>query len=99
MGSERAYHKARLPVAEATTPGDSQTAITDLYKGRISEVAQLRAIQEELRNKLDSLSELGETESLRLQMAMDRVSKMMSTLSNLRKKMSDAACTITQNFK
>jgi len=34
---------------------------------------------------------MGETESLRLQMAMDRLSKMMSTLSNLLKKMSDTA--------
>ena len=49
--------------------------------------------------KLDSLSEMGEMESLRLQMAMDRVSKMMSTLSNLLKKMSDTASQITQNLK
>jgi len=48
---------------------------------------------------LDSMSELGETESLRLQMAMDRMSKMMSTLSNLLKKISDTANQITQNLK
>lgn len=48
---------------------------------------------------LDSLSEMGETESLRLQMAMDRVSKVMSTLSNILKKISDTAQTITQNLK
>jgi hypothetical protein len=40
------------------------------------------------------MSELGETESLRLQMAMDRMSKMMSTLSNMLKKIS---CTASQN--
>ena len=40
-----------------------------------------------------------EMESLRLQMAMDRMSKMMSTLSNLLKKMSDTANQITQNMK
>ena len=38
-------------------------------------------------------------ESLRLQMAMDRMSKFMSTLSNLLKKMSDTGSTITQNLK
>jgi len=48
---------------------------------------------------LDSLSEMGEMESLRLQMAMDRQSKMMSTLSNLLKKVSDTSAAITQNIK
>jgi hypothetical protein len=38
-------------------------------------------------------------ESLRLQMAMDRMSKMMSTLSNLLKKISDTSQSITQNIK
>jgi hypothetical protein len=38
-------------------------------------------------------------ESLRLQMAMDRMSKMMSTLSNLLKKISDTASSITSNLK
>jgi hypothetical protein len=52
-----------------------------------------------IKNDLDSLSDIGETESLRLQMAMDRLSKMMSTLSNLLKKVSDTASEITQNLK
>ena len=49
--------------------------------------------------KLDSLSELGEMESLRLQMAMDRLTKMMSTLSNILKKTSDTAQNLVQNLK
>lgn len=57
------------------------------------------AAKETLKSKLDSLSELGEMESLRLQMAMDRVSKLMSTLSNLLKKASETASGITQNLK
>jgi hypothetical protein len=52
-----------------------------------------------LKNQLDSLSELGEMESLRLQMAMDRVSKFMSTLSNIMKKISDTADSMAQNLK
>ena len=48
---------------------------------------------------LDSLNDMGEMESLRLQMAMDRMSKFMSTLSNLLKKVSDTGATITQNLK
>ncbi|HEY8871290.1 MAG TPA: hypothetical protein VIM30_18115 [Candidatus Limnocylindrales bacterium] len=54
---------------------------------------------ERLINDLDSMSELGEIESLRLQMAMDRMSKMMSTLSNLLKKIADANQQIVQNLK
>jgi len=45
------------------------------------------------------MSEMGEMESLRLQMAMDRMSKMMSTLSNLLKKLSDTSSQIAQNLK
>lgn len=51
------------------------------------------------RNDLDAMSEMGEMESLRLQMAMDRMSTMMSTLSNILKKISDTASTITQNIR
>jgi hypothetical protein len=52
-----------------------------------------------LKNDLDSMSEMGEMESLRLQMAMDRMSKIMSTLSNLLKKISKTADDIIQNLK
>jgi hypothetical protein len=51
------------------------------------------------RNDPDSLSELGETESLRLQMAMDRMSKLMSTLSNILQKLSATNASITRNLK
>lgn len=61
--------------------------------------ASLDAMRDGMKDKLDSLSEMGEMESLRLQMAMDRMSKMMSTLSNLLKKISDTASGITQNLK
>lgn len=58
-----------------------------------------KALQESMKQELDSMSEMGEMESMRLQMAMDRLSKMMSTLSNILKKISDTAQTITQNLK
>jgi hypothetical protein len=57
--------------------------------------SELAAVKDEL----DSMSEMGEMESLRLQMAMDRMSKLMSTLSNVLKKISDTAQGITQNIK
>ena len=64
---------------------------------QLAEVAAF--IISKTRDKLDSLSEMGEMESLRLQMAMDRKSNMMATLSNLLKKMSDTSSSITQNIK
>jgi seryl-tRNA synthetase len=61
--------------------------------------AELDQAIDEVKAELDSLSELGETESLRLQMAMDRMSKFMSTLSNILKKSSETSGEITQNLK
>ncbi len=61
--------------------------------------AQLDSQIDKAKNDIDSMSEMGEMESLRLQMSMDRLSKMMSTLSNLMKKMSDTASGITPNIK
>ena len=52
-----------------------------------------------LKSNLDSMSELCEMESLRLQMAMDRRSKFMSTLSNLMKKIASTEDTLVQNLK
>ena len=54
---------------------------------------------DKMKSDLDSMSEMGEMESLRLQMAMARLSKMMSTLSNILKKISDTSQQITQNIK
>ncbi|MEA2203969.1 MAG: hypothetical protein QOE77_745 [Blastocatellia bacterium] len=65
----------------------------------ISVKAELDQEVENIKSTIDSMSEMGEMESLRLQMAMDRMSKMMSTLSNLLKKMSDTAGAIVQNMK
>lgn len=61
--------------------------------------AEQDALVDKLKNDLNSMSEMGEMESLRLQMAMDRMSKMMSTLSNILKKISKTADDIVQNLK
>jgi len=81
------------------------SAIFFKYIGALPENQQLVSLfwiltrMDSIKNDLDSLSEMGEMESLRLQMAMDRMSKMMTMLSNLLKKASDSASTITQNLK
>ena len=51
------------------------------------------------KDNLDLLNDLSETESLRLQMAMDRYSKLMTALSNIMKTMSDTDAGIVQNLK
>jgi hypothetical protein len=85
--------KSKASVQSEYDLEDMLPLLTTLY------VKQLTAEVDELHNDLDSMSEMGEMESLRLQMAMDRVSKMMSTLSNLLKKISDTSSSIVQNLK
>jgi len=47
----------------------------------------------------DSLADMSEMDQLQLQMAMDRLSKAMSVLSNVLKKISDTRGSITNNIK
>lgn len=59
----------------------------------------LDAIKEQMEKDQDSLSEMGEMESLRLQMIMDRMSKMESMISNIMAKISKTSDAIIQNLK
>lgn len=99
LGGEDAYHRLEL----ASPDVDSQTGLrfvsTDMHPGRVADARVLEAVLAELTTRLDSMSEMGEMESLRLQMAMDRRSKMMSTLSNILKKSSETAGSIVANIK
>jgi hypothetical protein len=61
--------------------------------------AKIDSGSDKAKNDHDSMSEMGEMESLRLQMAMDRLSKTMSALSNTMKQMSDTQRAITANLK
>lgn len=99
LGGEDAYQTVRIAIPDPEAPGGVQFAAVSLVDGKVTSRYELEAARDAVRNRLDSLSELGEMESLRLQMAMDRMSKMMSTLSNLLKKISETAQEITQNLK
>ena len=99
MGSERAYHHVFIPVEDPCSESGLKLIETELHQGRITDISILESIRDDLRDKLDSLSEMGEMESLRLQMIMDRRSKMIQTLSNIMKKMSDTSQSIIQNIK
>ena len=60
---------------------------------------EIDTIVDKMKTDLNSMSEMGEMESLRLQKAMDRLNKMMSLLSNIMKKMNDTTQSIIQNMK
>jgi hypothetical protein len=60
---------------------------------------QLAALQDQLKQSLDSMNEMSEMTSMRLQMAMDRRSKFIEALSNIEKKISDTDAAIVQNMK
>lgn len=47
----------------------------------------------------NALSELGEIDSLRLQMAMDKVSRFEEVISNILKKINDTSNDILKNLK
>ena len=106
FGGSEAFLQKEVPKFIESVRKVQATAVTPLVAVLDEQIGNAKIEQEDLakaidtlKNDLDSLSELGEMESLRLQMAMDRMSKMMSTLSNLLKKISDTSSQITQNLK
>jgi hypothetical protein len=99
MGTERAYHRACIPYPDPELESGVRCVRTDLHPGKISDIAQLEAIRDSLKDKLDGMNELSEMTSLRLQMAMDRRSKFMATLSNLIQKLGATQEAIVQNLK
>ena len=101
MGSEEAYSNVQIPFSNCTSNGGGVTIVpTNLVNGRqLVNVAQIKMIQQELQDDLDSMNEMSEMTSLRLQMAMDRRSKLVETLSNIMKKISATGDTIVQNLK
>jgi hypothetical protein len=62
-------------------------------------LGELDAKIEGWQDGLDSLSELGEEQSLRLQLLMDRVSQIKGMITNMMKKLFDTSQTMTANLK
>jgi hypothetical protein len=90
---------ARIADTRAATPTPPLVARQAQAVPATMSSAELDRRLASARGNRDALNELGELHSLRMQMAMDRQSKIMSTLSNILKKMSDTSATITQNLK
>jgi chromosome segregation ATPase len=61
--------------------------------------ADLRTLQGQLQSNLDSLGDLTQSQQTKLQMLMDQRSKLVETMSNLMKTMSDTNSAIIQNIK
>lgn len=98
LDSFRLLQKRNATLKSGGDPDTVKLVRTDLRPKPVTK-AELDSMVNKLKIELDSMSEMGEMESLRLQMAMDRMSKMMSTLSNILKKISKTADDITQNLK
>lgn len=75
---------------------DFNTAQLD---AKINEAKKLSDEIERIKKELDKMGDLDENQSLKLQTYMERVSKMMTTLSNMQKKMSSVSGSIIQNMK
>lgn len=98
--------------SKATSESQSQTTVKATSALRQPTRATLAPVQptpipkaefakklQAARNDMDSLSEMGEMESVRLQMRMDRMAKSAAVISELMKKQSETSQTIIQNLK
>ncbi len=87
---------------ESAAAGTTHPAPTSRQASRMADMVPVDGLHSAARSfdsRLDSLSEMGEMESLRVQMAMDRLSELMSTVSNLLHKASDTQNAVVQNMK
>jgi hypothetical protein len=95
--TESAQEDLKASIAEAKAINAAQCGVRQVID-KVSRDSSSE-VEGELQIALDILNEMGEMESLRLHMAMDRLSKLMSTLSNILKKISDTDSSLVQNLK
>jgi hypothetical protein len=62
-------------------------------------LTEVKTVQEEMRTKLDSMNELGQEQSTKMQLYMDRRTKANATLSNIMRKIAATQDSIIQNMK
>ena len=100
------FVSAEYPKLLATLDGTTRPQVVIRMEGLGADSASAQGVvtnlqreMQQLKEEFCSLSELGEQTSLRMQMKMDLISKAVSALSNVLKKISDTAERITQNLK
>jgi hypothetical protein len=112
INDAKASLRRKAQDSKATSESPKQTTVKAAPEPRQPARASLAPVQptpipraefakklQSARNDMDSLSEMGEMESLRLQMQMDRMAKSAATISTLMKKQSETSQSITQNLK
>jgi hypothetical protein len=88
-----------------TSVSSSQTVSAELWNASALATTgpltfdRLHLIQTQVGSSLKGLDEQSETQSLELQMTMDRRSKLIDTLSNVMKKIADANEAVISNLK
>jgi hypothetical protein len=98
------YSAAPIPVPDPNAEGGYDTVNTVLWTPPAGDqygitYNDLKSMQDNLNGQLDSMNEMSEMTSMRLQMAMDRRSKFVEALSNVMKKIDSTQETIVQNLK
>lgn len=103
LDSFRLLTKPEVKTVTATQPTRLQTTptVTKVNKPINQQISQaeIKQVQDSLKLKMDSMSEMNQERSMRLQMMMDKRSKAMETLSNIMKKISETQDTIISNLK
>jgi hypothetical protein len=112
INDAKAALRKKAKDSKATSESPKQTTVKAASEPRQPARANLAPVQprpipkaafarklQSARNDMDSLSELGEEQSLRLQMQMDKMATSAATISKLMKKFSDTSQSITGNMK
>jgi Arc/MetJ-type ribon-helix-helix transcriptional regulator len=101
MNNPDAYTYYPMPFPDPQVSTGVGYYTTDLVPGGapLADVAQLKAILDRLKGDLDSINEMSELTSMRLQMAVDRRSRLILVLANIMKKMSATQEALAQNLK
>jgi hypothetical protein len=88
-----------------STLGEISNATANLRKPvRISvpaklTYADLKTVPAQLQNNLESLNDISQEQQMKIQMLMDQRTKIIETMSNIMKSVSDTQSTIIQNIK
>jgi len=85
-------------IANLSTTANAKQVNAPAKNQKVSQ-QEIDAAKSDIQRKLDSLSQTQEMNGLRLQLAMDRRSKFISTLSNILKKLGETQNSIIENLK
>jgi hypothetical protein len=96
-GGNDGFYTGNVNMPDASS-GQYKEVQVKLSDKPVTDNKQLQSIKDNLKDRLDSMNEMSEMTSLRLQMMMDRRSKFISTLSNIMKKISQTQDTLVQNL-